>query len=184
MTQFPVPTRDDVTPENQATFDALKSKLGMVPNLYATFAHSDTALSTYLSLQNAKTSLNPKAKEVVNLVTSQVNGCAYCLAAHTMLGGMVGFSAEEILEIRSGRAAFDPKLDALAQFTHAVASERGHVGEAAIDAFLAAGWDRAALVDAIVLIGDKTISNYLHSATDVPVDFPAAPDLPQRIAAE
>lgn len=184
MTQFPVPTRDDVAAENQATFDALKSKLGMVPNLYATFAHSDTALNTYLSLQNAKTSLNPKAKEVVNLVTSQVNGCAYCLAAHTMLGGMVGFSADEILEIRAGRATFDPKLDALAQFTQAVASERGHVGEAVVDAFLAAGWDRAALVDTIVLIGDKTISNYLHSATDVPVDFPAAPELPQRFAAE
>lgn len=184
MTKFPIPTRDDVTPENQATFDALKSKLGMVPNLYATFAHSDTALGTYLTLQNAKTSLGPKAKEVVNLVTSQVNGCAYCLAAHTALGGMVGFSGDEILEIRAGAASFDAKLDGLARFTKAVASERGHVGEAAVAAFLDAGWSRAELVDVIVLIGDKTISNYLHAATDVPVDFPAAPELSTGVAAE
>ena len=81
----------------------------MVPNLYATLAHSETALGTYLALQNAKSSINGKAREVINLVVSQVNGCEYCLAAHTVIGGMVGFSAEQIIEIRGGRASFDLK---------------------------------------------------------------------------
>ena len=100
MKTVTVPTYEQVSPANQAIFDNLKKALGFVPNLYATFAHSDTALSTYLALQNAKSSLSPKAREVINLVVSQVNTCDYCLAAHTALGKMVGFTPEQILEIR------------------------------------------------------------------------------------
>jgi AhpD family alkylhydroperoxidase len=102
MTTFSVPTRDDVTPENQAVFDNLKKMLGFVPNLYATFALSPTALPTYLALQNAKSSLKPKEREVINLVVSQVNGCDYCLAAHTALGKRLGFTEAQIAEIRRG----------------------------------------------------------------------------------
>jgi AhpD family alkylhydroperoxidase len=72
----------------------------MVPNLYATFAHSEHALGNYLTLQNGKSSLTAKEREVINLVVSQVNECAYCLAAHTVLGGMVGFTPEQIIAIR------------------------------------------------------------------------------------
>jgi len=177
MTAFSVPTRDDVTPDNQAIFDNLKKALGFVPNLYATFAHSPPALGTYLALQNAKSSLKPKEREVINLVVSQVNDCEYCLAAHTALGKMVGFTEAQILEIRRGRASFDPKLDGLARFVREVTEKRGHVSVAATDAFLAAGWSQANLVDAIMVVGDKSISNYLHGTTKIPVDFPAAEKL-------
>ena len=71
--QITVPTRDTVSPANQAMFDALKGQLGMVPNLYATLAHSQNALGSYLALQSAKSSITGKAREVVNLVVSQVN---------------------------------------------------------------------------------------------------------------
>ena len=177
MTAFSVPTRDDVTPDNQAIFDNLKKALGFVPNLYATFAHSPTALGTYLALQNAKSSLKPKEREVINLVVSQVNDCEYCLAAHTALGKMLGLTDAQILEIRRGCASFDPKLDGLTRFIREVAERRGHVSAAATDSFLAAGWSQANLVDAIMVVGDKSISNYLHGTTKIPVDFPAAEKL-------
>jgi uncharacterized peroxidase-related enzyme len=183
MTTFAVPTRDTVSPANQALFDALKSQLGFVPNLYATLAYSENALSTYLALQSAKSSINAKAREVVNLVVSQVNECAYCLAAHTALGKMNGFSDAQIIEIRTGTATFDAKFDALARLTRAIAINRGHADQKIVDAFLAAGWTKANLVDVIVTIGDKTVSNYLHAATRVPVDFPAAPALEAQMAA-
>jgi AhpD family alkylhydroperoxidase len=115
MRTFTVPTAATVTPANQAIFAQLEKGLGKVPNLYATLAWSEHALGNYLALQNAKTSLTPKEREVINLVVSQVNDCAYCLAAHTVLGGMAGFTPEQILEIRKGGAAFDPRLDALAR---------------------------------------------------------------------
>jgi len=177
MTAFSVPARDEVTPENQALFDNLKKALGFVPNLFATFALSPTALGTYLTLQNAKSSLRPKEREVINLVVSQVNTCEYCLAAHTAVGKMLGFTETQIVEIRRGRASFDTRLDALARFVREVAEERGHVSAQVTDAFLGAGWTQANLVDVIMIVGDKTISNYLHSVTKIPVDFPAAEKL-------
>ncbi len=177
MTRFSVPTRDQVSPDNQALFDNLKKALSFVPNLYATFAHSATALGTYLTLQNAKSSLNAKQREIVNLVVSQVNDCEYCLAAHTAVGKMVGFTDAQILEIRQGRASFDPKLDALARFVREVAEKRGHVAAADTEAFLKAGWSEGAVVDVIMVVGDKIITNYLHGVTKVAVDFPAASKL-------
>lgn len=185
MTKINVPTRDEVSAKNQAIFDQLAKQLGMVPNLYATLAHSENALGNYLAFQNAKSSITGKAREVVNLVVSQVNACAYCLAAHTMIGGMVGLTGEQILEIRSGRATFDSKLDALARLVHDIAERRGHADPELVARFFDAGWTKENLVDAIVVVGDKTVTNYLHATTKVPVDFPAAPVLqPRFVAAE
>jgi uncharacterized peroxidase-related enzyme len=177
MKTVTVPTYEQVSPGNQAIFNQLKQGLGFVPNLYATFAHSETALATYLALQNAKSSLSPKAREVINLVVSQVNSCPYCLAAHTALGKMVGFTPEQILEIRRGGAAFDLRLDALAQLVRSLVLERGHADPALVQAFFAAGWTEGNLVDALVVVGDKMVSNFLHGATQILVDFPPAPAL-------
>lgn len=179
MNTINVPTRNEVSPANQALFDNLKKSLGMVPNLYATLAHSENALGTYLALQNSKSSINGKAREVVNLVVSQVNECEYCLAAHSAIGKMVGFTQEQILEVRTGKASFDKKLDILAQLTKSIASNRGKANTMLVEAFFAAGWTKENLVDTIVTIGDKTVTNYLHAVTKVAVDFPVA----QKIAA-
>lgn len=174
MSTFNVPTRSEVTEKNQAIFDNLESALGFVPNLYATYAHSENALKNYLALSNAETSLNAKQKEVVNLAVSQVNNCSYCLSAHTAIGKMNGFNDEQILELRAGHASFDPKLNALAKLAKNITENRGATDASVVDAFFSAGWTKENLVDTIVLVGDKTISNYLHKTTQVPVDFPAA----------
>ena len=183
MSTINVPARADVSPANQQIFDALKGKLGFVPNLYATLAHSSAAPGSYLAFQNAPSSITGKAREVVSLVVSEVNACEYCLAAHTAIGGMVGFTPAQILEIRSGHASFDPKFDALAKLVQSVTKNRGHGDQTLVEAFFSAGWTKENLVDAIVAIGDKTVTNYLHGTTQVPVDFPAAPKLGQQLAA-
>jgi uncharacterized peroxidase-related enzyme len=177
MTKFEVPTREQVTPENQAIFDNLNSKLGFIPNIYATYAFSKDALGRYLSFANGKTSLNAKEKEVINLVVSQVNGCTYCLAAHTAIGKMNGFSDEQILELRKGSASFNPKLDALVKLAKVITENRGTVDENTLGNFLNAGYDKGNLVDVILAVGEKTITNFLHKVTNVPVDFPEAPGL-------
>jgi uncharacterized peroxidase-related enzyme len=177
MKTISVPSRAQVSAGNQAIFDNLQSKLGFVPNLYATIAHSETALGTYLALQSAKSSISTKEREVINLVVSQVNECRYCLAAHTALGKMVGFSDAQIIEIRKGRVPFDAKFDALAQLVRSITVNRGKVDGSALDRFFSAGYTEGNLVDAIMVVGDKIISNYLHSTTQVPVDFPEAPSV-------
>ena len=177
MQSFKVPTRDEVSANNQAIFDNLKKQVGFVPNLYDTYTHSENALGDYLALSGRKTSLSGKEKEVVNLVVSEVNDCAYCKAAHTAIGKMNGFTDDQILEIRSGFASFDNKLDALAKYVKSATLNRSRPEQSAIDEFFEAGYTKENLIDTILLIGDKTISNFLYGSTNIPVDFPAAPEL-------
>lgn len=178
MTQFlNVPTRDEVSATNQALFDNLQKGLGFVPNLYASFTHSETALGDYLALQNRRSSLRAKEREVINLVVSQVNECRYCQSAHTVLGKMNGFSDDQILDIRSGEAGFDPKLDALVKFVQETTVNRGKPSPETVEHLLAAGYTKANLVDIIIVIGDKIISNYLFGVGQFPIDFPLAPEL-------
>lgn len=177
MKNFPIPTREEVTPANQVIFDNLKKMAGRVPNLFAVFAHSDHALGTYMNFQNARTSVKAKEREVINLVVSQYNRCEYCLAAHTALAKMNGFSDEQVLEIRKAEISFDPKLGALAKLVKSIVENKGHAPEGIIDDFYKAGYTHGTLMETILVIGDKIISNYVYALTNVPVDWPAAPAL-------
>lgn len=176
MTTFKVPVREEVSASSQQSFDTLKKALGMVPNLYATLAYSENGLSKFLAFQNAPTSLSNKEKEAVNLVVSQVNGCKYCLSAHTMLGKLNGFSEEEILLLRKGQSTI-PKTHALVQLAKDLTENKGHAAAANLEAFFEAGYNKGNLVDLLLLIADKTALNYLHNLTEVPIDFPPAPEL-------
>ncbi|MBO9673363.1 MAG: carboxymuconolactone decarboxylase family protein [Sphingobacteriaceae bacterium] len=151
--------------------------VGFVPNLYAIFGHSESALGDYLALQNRKSSIRAKEREVINLVVSQVNECSYCLSAHTQFAKMNGFTDEQILDIRRANIGFDAKLDALAKLVKAAIENRGHVKAEVLENFFAAGYTEASLVDVTLIIGDKIITNYLHALTDIPVDWPLAPAL-------
>lgn len=174
---FSVPTREDVSATNQTIFDNLKKGLGFVPNLYAYFGKNETALADYLAFQNRKSTLRAKEREVINLVTSQINGCRYCQSAHTVLGKMTGFTDEQVLELRKGQASFDTKLDALARFTASVVQNRGRATAETKEAFFAAGYTEANMIDVVIVIGDKIISNYIHNLTHLAIDFPLADEL-------
>ena len=174
---FTVPTREEVSANNHPIFDSLQKKLGFVPNLFAYFAKNETALEDCLAFQNRKSTLSGKEREVVNLVTSQINGCRYCQSAHTAVGKMNGFDDEQILEIRGGSASFNKKLDALAKFTASVVNNRGHVTEVSKEAFFEAGYTEANMIDVVIVIGDKVISNYIHNLTGLEIDFPIANEI-------
>lgn len=174
---FTVPTRETVSANNQTIFDNLQKGLGFVPNLYAFFATSETALADYLALQNRKSTLTNKEREVINLVTSQINGCRYCQSAHTVIGKMNGFTDEQIIGIRKGTADFNSKLDALARLTASIVEQRGHATEESKDAFFAAGYTEANMIDVVMVVGDKIISNYLHNLAGFAIDFPVAAEI-------
>jgi uncharacterized peroxidase-related enzyme len=181
MKKFTVPTRDEVAPANQAMFDNLNKALGFVPNLYAAIAYSDNGLDRYLAYQNAKTTLSNKEKEAVNLIVSQLNGCVYCQSAHTVIGKMNGFSDDQLIDIRKGKAT-DVKLNALVQLAESITKNRGNADAFLVDNFFAQGYTNENLVDLILQISDKTAMNYLHNLTQIPVDFPLAPALEAEAA--
>ena len=174
---FTVPTRAEVSPANQAIFDKLQKGIGFVPNLYAYFAKNETALGDYLSFQNRKSTLTGKEKEIVNLVTSQINGCRYCQSAHTVLAKKNGFTDEQINEIRRGTASFNSKLDALAKLTASIVENKGRAAKDTVEGFFEAGYTEAGLIDVIIAIGDKIISNYLHNLAGFGFDFPLAEEM-------
>lgn len=177
MERFTIPGREEVSTSNQTIFDQLEKGLGFVPNLYAYYAKNDTALGDYLTLQNRKSTLRGKEKEIVNLVVSEFNQCHYCISAHTVLGKQNGFTDEEVVEIRKGTAGFDSKLNSLAKLTRSAVENKGKATEELKEEFFAQGYSEANLIDVAVLIGDKTISNFIHNLADFPIDFPKAQKL-------
>lgn len=174
MVNFKVPSGAEVSANNQEIFDNINKNLGMVPNLYAVMALSDTALGNYLDFQNAKTTFSNKEKQAVNLVVSQVNECSYCQAAHTLLGKMNGLTEEQTIEIRKGSALFDNKLDALVKLAKEITLKKGFASSDALDSFINAGYTKGQVVELIFLVSEKTAMNYMHAITKVDIDFPLA----------
>ncbi len=174
MVNFQVPGRGEVSANNQEIFDTLKKGLGMVPNLYAVMALSETALGNYLAFQNAKTSFSNKEKQAVNLVVSQVNECHYCQSAHTLLGKMNGLTEEQTIEIRKGNASFDAKLNALVVLAKEITVKKGFASAETMDAFINAGYTKAQAIELVFLVAEKTAMNYVHAITKVEIDFPLA----------
>ena len=174
--------RDQVSDNNQQIFDTLKKRVGMVPNLYATAANSNVALGAILGFGESLGAGSFKGKEIeaIALAVSQVNNCEYCLAAHTAIGKMNGFSEAQTLELRTGEIA-DGKLRALTQLARELASNKGRAAQSYLDAFFAAGYDKAALVDLIGFVAVNTFNNFLNNTAGTTVDFPAAPELLQRV---
>ena len=175
-TTFSVPTREQVSENNQAIFDNLQKGLGFVPNIFATMAYSKNGLERYLGFQNAKSSLNNKEKEAVNLVVSQVNNCIYCQSAHMIIGKMNGFTDENLFEIRNKKSS-DVKLNSLVQLAAEIAQTKGKANSDLVAAFFAQGYTNENLVDLILQVSDITVTNYLNNLTEIPVDFPLAPSL-------
>ncbi len=182
MKTFQVPTKAEVSADNQIIFDKLKDSLGFVPNLYAYYGKNDTALNDYLQLQNRKTTLSKREKEIVNLVVSQYNDCYYCQSAHTVIAGLNGFTPDQILEVRGGSASFDAKLNALAKFTLSTISNKGKLSQQDKLDFLEAGFNESNLIDVVIAIGDKVMSNFIHNLAQFEVDFPTAPKLEATLA--
>jgi AhpD family alkylhydroperoxidase len=175
-TQFSVPTREQVSENNQVIFDNLQKALGFIPNLYATMAYSKNGLERFLAYQNAKTSLSNKEKEAVNLIVSQVNNCVYCQSAHLVLGKMNGFTDEQLIDIRNGKSS-NPKLNALVQLAEEITKTRGYANPELVQAFFNENYTNENLIDLILQVSDKTAMNYLHNLTKITVDFPLAPAL-------
>lgn len=158
---------------SQETLKAIQKGFGFIPNLMATFAHSPAVLNGYMGLDAAweTSSLSPKERHVILLATSVENRCKYCTAAHsTILKGMLKVDAEIVKSIRNQSALSDPKLNALVKFTREIVSERGMVSEHTKENFLKAGFKAEAMMEVLVGVALKTISNYLDHFNPTTID--------------
>ena len=166
------------TGKTAAIYGQLKSKMGMVPNLFRGLANSPQALEAYLALDQfiGDGSLSPAEQHVVRMVVSVHNECSYCAAAHTLGLKSVGLSDAEILDVRRGKSA-DAKLQALIVFTQEILSTKGFVSDDDLAAVRAAGYTDANIADITVVITQKTLSNYFNHVHATVLDLPAPPAL-------
>jgi AhpD family alkylhydroperoxidase len=170
--------REQVRTETQEVFDTLKKKVGFVPNIYATTANSHKALTGLLNLDNTLRggAFNGKEIEAIALAVAETNNCGYCLAAHTAVGKLQGFSEDETVGIRTGEVE-DKKLKALTDLSKAITETRGFPEQQLIDKFFEAGYNKAALAELIGWIAVNTITNYTNHIAGTEIDFPKAPAL-------
>lgn len=159
-----------------ATAEALfgvKAKLGGLPNIILTLAHSPTALHGYLGFGSAQAQghLDARQREIVALAVGQANRCGYCLAAHTAIARGAGLSAEAIAAAREGRG-LEPREAALARFARTVVESRGWVDEREFEAFIGAGFGAGEAIEVVALVAQNTLTNYVNHLAQTDVDFP------------
>lgn len=169
---------EEANTNSQAIFNAVKSKIGMLPNLYATMGISDKLLSGFLTFTETLKSgeFTAKEYEAIALATSQANGCAYCLSAHTAIGKMNGFTEEETLELRNNSIA-DTKLNTLVTLVSEFVNLKGHPTEDTVDSFIEAGYNKSAFAEVIGIVALTTITNTVYHNGGFEIDFPKAQNI-------
>ena len=175
MDKFKIPQDEKIPEQNQRILDELKMAFGFIPNVYAFIAYSPVALKSYLHFTREKTSLTDKEAEAIYLATSQVNECLYCLSAHTFMAKAIGFTEDQIIELRKGKVTFDSRLNVLTALTREIVEKRGKIGEENLKNFYAAGYKNENLVDVILLISQVMVTNFVNNITHNKIDFPEAP---------
>jgi uncharacterized peroxidase-related enzyme len=160
----------------QPLLEAVKKQLGTVPNLFRTVANSPAALEGYLGLSGAlgKGTLPAATRERIALAVAEINGCNYCLSAHSYLGkNLAKLDDAEILANRRGHSN-DAKADAAVQFAARVTKARGHVSDEDLRAVKLAGYDDAQVVEIVLHVALNTWTNYLNEVAQTVIDFPVA----------
>lgn len=165
---------EQITPKAQALLDAAKQQLGFLPNMYRNMAQAPHLLEHYLHGYNrfrSDSSFSSAEQEVVFLAISRENDCRYCLAAHSTLADKVSQVPIEVTDaIRDENPIPDPRLRALHDFTRTCVRKRGHLTRDDIYAFMAAGFNKQQVLDVLLAISVKTISNYSNHLFATPLD--------------
>jgi AhpD family alkylhydroperoxidase len=172
MATFPIHSSDTAPEGSKPILAAVQKKFGFLPNLIGVMAEAPAAAEAYLAVMDIfeRSSLSDAEKQTVLLSASFANACDYCMAAHSTIAAMKGISAETIEALRSGTTLPDPRLNALAVLTRSIVEARGWPGEAAKEAFVAAGYGASEYLEVILGVTVKTLSNYVNHVADTPLD--------------
>lgn len=169
-------TAQDAEPAAAELLEQARQKTGMIPNLYGFMANAPALLSVYqygIDLFRARSGFSAVEQEVVLLSISFENGCEYCMAAHSFLADKVSRVPPEVTDaIRKGQIIPDDRLEALSRFTRLMVQTRGRPSTSDVEAFLNEGFAEERILDVILAIGLKTLSNYTNHICHTPLDGP------------
>lgn len=159
--------------ETKELLDGVRKKLGKVPNVIGGLANSPAAAKAYLSIGDAlgKGLLSPALREQIALVVAEVNGCQYCLSAHSAIAKMVGVPEAQIAQSREAKAA-DPKTQAILTFTRKVVETRANISGDDLQSVRAAGVTDGEIAEIIANIAQNVLTNYFNHVAETDIDFP------------
>ena len=177
MSTFPLHTEDSAPEAARPLLEKARKTYGMQPNLFRGLAESPAALAAYFDLgeRMGQSGLSAQEQQILFLSVSFENSCAFCMAAHTGGGKASGLSQLTLDALRDGEALPDAKQNALATFARAVVRERGFVSNEAVQSFLDAGYTKANVLDVILGVSMKTLSNYANHILETPLNDELAP---------
>jgi uncharacterized peroxidase-related enzyme len=172
--------RNDVDPATATILNQVQAKLGSVPNMFLTLANSPVALNAYVKLADIAASgkLSAKQREQIALTVGEGNQCGYCVAAHSVIGKMVGLNQGEITQARSA-SSVDAKTQAALTLAAQIVERRGHISATELASFKAAGFAEADVLEVLVNVVLNIFTNYTNHIAGTEVDFP----LPEKLAA-
>lgn len=162
------------TPEKSVPIlEAVARKLGRVPNLISTIAHSPAGLKFYLGQAEALAGgmLAPTLREQIALTTAGINHCDYCASAHTLAGKGSGLQPEELAANLGGRSG-DPRTQAALHFVNEIVTNKGHLSADALQAIRDAGYSDAEIVEVIAHVAMNIFTNYFNHIAATVIDFP------------
>jgi AhpD family alkylhydroperoxidase len=172
MADFPVHDETTAPEGSRPQLESAKRRMGFVTTLNGVMAESPELLAGYNTLSElfGKSSLPKDAKHVVWITASVENNCEYCVAAHSTLALRAGLPEETVEALRAGKPLPDNKLEAARLLTQTMVTQRGWVDATEIDAFLDAGYTHRHVLDIILGVGMKTLSNYTNHIAHTPLD--------------
>jgi uncharacterized peroxidase-related enzyme len=176
MSRIDIPAIESATGNVAEVYAQVKKVAGgSIPNLFAALGYlAPRSLSAVLDAEGALAgaSLSRQDLETIKLLVSELTGCDYCVAAHSLLGKLAGLSPDVLRQIRAGQATGDAKRDALVRFVRQIQTTSGTLPAAEIDAVRAAGYTDAQLADISLAIALTIFTNTFNRINDTDVDFP------------
>lgn len=175
MSSIPTPaTITDAPAASRPLLEAVNKQLGVVPNLFRVVSNSPAALEGYLGMFGAlgKGALPAPTRERIALAVAEINGCDYCLSAHTYLGkNLAKLDDAEINANRRGRSN-DAKADAAVRFAVKVVQTRGHIEDSDLNAVKSAGYNDAQVIEIVQHVALNIWTNYINVVAKTDIDFP------------
>jgi alkylhydroperoxidase family enzyme len=172
MTKFPLHSYDSAPEQSKPLLEKSKAAFGSIPNLHAVMAEAPTALAAYQELHNLflNTSLTDEEKTVIWQAINVEHECHYCIPAHSLIAQVMNVPSALNQALVKKTVLPNRRLEVLREITLEIVRNRGHIAASTLENFYDEGYTKQNLLEIIVGVAQKVMSNYTNHIADTPID--------------
>ena len=174
MSTYPIHTIETAPEGSRPALAGLRQALGLIPNLAATMADSPPLVNSFVSAfgQFAAGTFTGAERQILLLSNAVANSCAWAVAFHSTMALKEGADPGDVAAVRRAELPSQPRLAALSRLTRTLIDKRGHLDADDADEFLAAGFERAQLLEVVMGVAVSALANYTGNIADPPLEAP------------